>query len=123
MKIIVCGGRDYPSPAHVFVALDSLHAARHISELMQGGATGVDQFARDWAASRGIKRWVCKADWATHKNAAGPIRNQRMLEWMPDAVVAFPGGKGTADMVRRARAAGVEIIEIVEIAARPTIED
>jgi hypothetical protein len=35
--------------------------------------------------------------------AAGPIRNQRMLDWGPDLVVAFAGGKGTADMVRRAR--------------------
>jgi hypothetical protein len=27
-------------------------------------------------------------------------RNQRMLEWLPDLVVAFSGGKGTADMNR-----------------------
>jgi hypothetical protein len=30
----------------------------------------------------------------------------------PDLVVAFPGGRGTADMVRRARAAGISVIEI-----------
>jgi hypothetical protein len=35
--------------------------------------------------------------------AAGPRRNQRMLEdFRPDLVVAFPGGRGTAYMVRRA---------------------
>jgi hypothetical protein len=34
-----------------------------------------------------------------------------MIEWRPDLLVAFAGGKGTADMVRRARAAGVEVIE------------
>jgi UDP-N-acetylmuramoylalanine-D-glutamate ligase len=29
----------------------------------------------------------------------------------PDLVVAFPGGRGTADMVAKARAAGVEVLE------------
>jgi hypothetical protein len=58
-----------------------------------------------------IVRWECKAEWKKYGPAAGPIRNQRMLDWGPDLVVAFSGGKGTADMVRRARAAGVEVIE------------
>jgi hypothetical protein len=30
----------------------------------------------------------------------------------PDLVVAFPGGRGTADMVRRANAAGVRVMEV-----------
>jgi hypothetical protein len=28
----------------------------------------------------------------------------------PDVVLAFPGGKGTADMVRRAERAGIRVI-------------
>lgn len=45
--------------------------------------------------------------------AAGPIRHQRMLdEGMPDLVLALPGGRGTADMVRHATLAGVEVIEV-----------
>jgi hypothetical protein len=48
------------------------------------------------------------ADWEKLGRSAGPIRNQAMLdEGRPDLVVAFPGHHGTADMVRRARAAGV----------------
>jgi predicted Rossmann-fold nucleotide-binding protein len=35
-----------------------------------------------------------------------------MMEWKPDLVVAFPGGSGTADMVSRARGAGIEVIEV-----------
>jgi hypothetical protein len=35
--------------------------------LMQGGATGADQFAMEWAATKPeIKRYVCHADWETH---------------------------------------------------------
>ena len=48
------------------------------------------------------------ADWTKHGKAAGPIRNQKMLDECPDLVVAFPGGKGTADMVRRAMKAGID---------------
>lgn len=42
--------------------------------------------------------------------AAGPIRDQEMLDkGKPDLVVAFLGNRGTADMVRRAREAGVPV--------------
>ena len=53
------------------------------------------------------------ADWATHGKKAGPLRNQRMIdEGHPDLVIAFPGGKGTDDMTRRALAAGVATIRM-----------
>jgi len=56
---------------------------------------------------------VFLANWRTHGKAAGPIRNQQMLdEGRPHLVVAFPGGTGTADMVRRAKAAGVPVMEV-----------
>ncbi len=38
------------------------------------------------------------------------IRNQQMLdEAKPDMVLAFPGGRGTDDMVSRAEKAGVPV--------------
>jgi hypothetical protein len=44
---------------------------------------------------------------------AGPLRNQRMLdEGKPDLVVAFPGGGGTKDIVRRAVKAGLALHEV-----------
>lgn len=105
MRVLVCGGRNFKSPAQVFRELDKLHAETPITELMQGGATGVDQFAKEWAASKpDIKRYVCIPDWAKYGRAAGPIRNKRMLEWKPDLVIAFEGGSGTANMVGQAKA-------------------
>lgn len=112
MRVLVCGGRNFRSPAQVSRELDRLHAERPITALMQGGATGADQFAKEWAMTKPeIKRFMCTANWEAHGNAAGPIRNQRMLDWKPDLVVAFKGGKGTADMVARAKAAGVKVVE------------
>jgi hypothetical protein len=60
----------------------------------------------EWAATKPeIKRYVCHADWETHGRAAGPIRNEKMLTWKPDLVVACPGGDGTADTFDQPRAA------------------
>lgn len=108
MKLLVCGGRDYADRARVYATLDKLCP----SEVIQGGARGADRLALDWANSRLIRSQTFTADWERHGKGAGPIRNQTMIDQgRPDAVLAFPGGRGTADMVRRARAAGVRVIE------------
>lgn len=113
MKVLVCGGRDYRNAAHVWRTLDQIHEQQQIKALMQGGAPGADRFARDWAATKpSIARYVCHAEWEKYGRAAGPIRNARMLGWEPDVVVAFPGGIGTADMVAKATAAGIRVIDL-----------
>lgn len=112
MKVIVCGGRDFRSPAQVWYELDEINKKTPFSELMHGGATGVDTFAKEWAIARQIPRLVCKAEWDKYGLAAGPIRNAKMLEWNPDLVIAFPGGKGTADMVTKTKAANIKLIEV-----------
>jgi predicted Rossmann-fold nucleotide-binding protein len=109
MKVLVCGSRDYPSSPEVYYQLGKLKA-RGISAVITGGAKGADEFAHYWATRNGIEVIQFKADWQKHGRAAGPIRNQQMLdEGRPDLVVAFAGGRGTADMIRRAEAAGIPI--------------
>lgn len=111
--MLVCGGRNFRSPAEFYREMDRLHERFGFTHIMHGGASGVDTFASEWAATKpGIERYVCRPDWEKHGRAAGPMRNARMLEWKPDVVIAFPGGRGTADMVRKARAAGVDVIEV-----------
>lgn len=109
MRVLVCGGRDYRNVSAVRHSLDVLHAKRGITLIIEGGATGADQLAREWAQRRGIPGLTFEADWSIGKRA-GPQRNQRMVdEGKPDGVVAFPGGRGTADMIRRAEAAGLKV--------------
>lgn len=110
MRVLVCGGRDYADRRCVYAVLDDL--AGHAEEIICGGANGADALARDWAAYRSIPCHVYNADWETHGRKAGPLRNQKMLdEGKPDLVIAFPGGRGTADMLRRAERAGVAIVK------------
>jgi hypothetical protein len=65
-----------------------------------GAARGVDTVAMDWVKEKVIFPYEeYPADWNTHKKAAGPIRNRQMLKTGIDVLIAFPGGKGTADMI------------------------
>ena len=108
--LLVCGGRDFIDMPRVSAALDAVQAKRPITLLVHGAARGADTLAATWAQRRSVPTLAFPADWERDGKAAGPLRNQRMLdEARPDGVVAFPGGRGTADMKQRARAAGVTV--------------
>ncbi len=103
MRVIVCGGRDYQDREAVFIALDKLHAKNGITCVIHGACkTGADRWADEWARDRFVEVERYEADWVRLGTYAGPCRNQEMADSHPDGAVVFPGGKGTADMVRRA---------------------
>ena len=116
--ILVCGGRDYADSAHVYSVLDALQPSAVVH-----GACGVDADRPRWARLRGADRladaWCARrqvpvirvpARWSALGRRAGAVRNQQMLElYRPALLVAFPGHLGTADLVLRARAAGVPV--------------
>ena len=113
MKILVTGGRNYKDYDRLVRELDAVSKDR-ATHIIHGGASGADLLARQYAiaAANDIQEVVCPANWMMQGRAAGPIRNQKMIDLKPDVVVAFPGGKGTADCVRRAKAAGIPVIEV-----------
>lgn len=139
-RIIVCGGRDFgrtykwqPKEEYqlaidqrefLFDVLDFWARCNSIAfkpddnwlptdlTVIEGGATGADDCAAGWAACTFVNHIQIKADWDRYKKAAGYIRNRQMLdESKPDAVFAFPGGKGTENMKSIARKAGVPVYE------------
>jgi len=118
--LLVCGGRSYGDAGRVCAVLDRVAERVEILAVRHGGASGADSLAGEWAEPNGYPVQVYPADWAKHGAKAGPLRNQAMIDaHNPEiptsrvvAVVAFPGGAGTADMVRRARAAGLPVWEV-----------
>lgn len=81
--------------------------------IVSGGSSGVDSAAIDFAVSRYCPFEEYYADWTKYGKAAGPIRNKLMLdEQKPDLVVAFPGGKGTENMISIAEKDGVPVRRI-----------
>lgn len=135
--VLVCGGRDYKDREHVRRVLTKFHEEIGIGLLVHGAAgskklsycaphepdsgnvwhviEGADLFADEWALYNRVPVWpypVTNEEWRLGKRA-GPLRNKRMLdERKPGFCIAFPGGKGTADMVKRCREAGVEVMEV-----------
>lgn len=140
-KILVCGGRDYGHAPGQFkdwpkVKQDEYYNVQATLErlaccisfdyvpddnwlpgdiwIIAGGANGADAAAYDWAVTNWCRVTEYPADWKRHGRRAGPMRNTRMLDENPtiELVVAFPGGPGTADMVRQARARNICVWEI-----------
>lgn len=138
MRVLVCGGRHYGEMPRgvtkytsawyrtiariegqrefLFAELDRL--APRPAVIIHGAARGADRLADVWARRHGIPTLPFAANWYPNGRAggldkgAGPKRNQRMIdEGKPDLVIAFKGGTGTADLVRRARSAGIQVIE------------
>lgn len=113
MRVLVCGGRDYHDCNRVEQCLLVANWVEPITCVIQGGARGADILARMVATKHHIPGEEFPALWDKYGRHAGPIRNQRMLdEGKPDLVIAFPGGAGTADMVRRAKAANIAVLEV-----------
>lgn len=119
MRVLVCGGRRYMDTAECFGLLDQVHAETPVTLVLHGACSGADMMGERWAYRHRIPSQAFFARWAEEGRRAGPLRNQRMLdEGKPDVVVVLPGGRGTADMVRRAKGAGVPIREL-DLTAAP----
>lgn len=113
MRVLICGGRDFDDWRLLQSTLAQLHAERPFALVITGAANGADNLGSRWAHHQRIPVAEFPANWRFEGKAAGPKRNEAMIALgRPDLVVAFPGGRGTEDMVRRAAAAKVELIKV-----------
>ena len=104
LTVLVCGGRTYSDRSHLSTILSLIHERKGIRLIVHGGARGADSLGGEWADQYGVPCHVYSADWGTYGKAAGLIRNRQMVDSeRVDLVVAFPGGRGTGDMVRVGR--------------------
>ena len=118
LVIVAGGGRDLLwLPAQIAAVLLARTSGQLVHGLLHGGARGADRAIGRAAFQLGWSVEVLPADWRRHGRAAGPIRNRELLELAISRaealssaaapasvlVVAFPGGAGTASLVREAR--------------------
>ena len=118
LVIAAGGGRDLSWPQQrVAAELLARSGGRLVHLLLHGGARGADAAIGRAAQQLGWSALVMPAQWQLHGRAAGPIRNRALLEQAlaravahsssgcltSVLVVAFPGGAGTASLVREAR--------------------
>lgn len=108
MKILVCGDRKWSDYGKILTRLRSLPPR---TEIIHGGADGADSIGGQVAKELGLQVIAVLADWTKYGRAAGPIRNQRMLELHPDLVIAFhsnlEASKGTKNCLAQAEKLGI----------------
>ncbi|NUS02058.1 MAG: DUF2493 domain-containing protein [Nonomuraea sp.] len=132
MRVLVCGSRQW----HDRVAI------RQVLKRLQGEARGAgEEFVVIHGACPDgadlLADQICEselglvpgkdlirepAQWKRYKRAAGPVRNQKMIDdHNPTVVYAFRHGlrsSGTDDMVKRARKSGIPTHVIAPAASR-----
>ncbi len=103
MKTIIAGSRTIVDMAEVEAAI--VESGFNITEIVSGGAMGVDTLGEMYAMEHGIPLKRILADWDNLGPAAGPVRNEHMAKY-GDALILVWTGKtpGSRDMLGRARA-------------------
>lgn len=104
MKIAVVGSRSITDVGIVAQACED--SKFEFTEIISGGAKGVDTIAIQLALALKIPYKIYLARWKEHGKGAGMIRNAQMVE-AADAVVAIwdrtsRGTKATIDMAKKA---------------------
>jgi hypothetical protein len=106
LKVIIAGGRDITDYSLVEDAIKE--SKFDISEIVSGGARGVDHLGELYAAENNIKLTVFPADWDTHGRAAGPIRNRQMAGYGEALIAIWDGvSRGTKNMIEEATKKGL----------------
>lgn len=112
MKVLITGSRDWSNYQAMY---DVLRGLPKETVVIHGGCRGADMMAGVISRKLGLKEVkVYKADWKRYGRAAGPKRNQKMIDENPDIdlTIAFhedlASSKGTRDMVMRSQKAGIE---------------
>lgn len=121
-RVLIYGSRDWIDSDAI---RDTVFLLPKGSVVIHGGARGADQIAGIWARHYGLEEIVFPANWAKDGKAAGPIRNQRMIdEGKSTRAYGFrmPGeSRGTDDMTRRLVADGIPH-EVTAAPAAPLVE-
>jgi hypothetical protein len=115
--VLVTGSRAWCDADAVGAALveawdEALQAGFDGIVVVHGGCpSGADRMAWEWAAAHDVLVEVHAAAWARHGRAAGPLRNQAMVDAGAVVCLAFPLGvsRGTRDCMARAEAAGIPV--------------
>lgn len=116
-KVAIVGSRDFPDCNIVRRYIESLPID---TEIVSGGARGVDAWAERIAKERGMPCTVFPADWNKLGKQAGFIRNTQIVNYA-DRIVAFWDGhsRGTQHTIGLAKKAGKECAVIFDTRRQP----
>lgn len=112
MRLLICGGRHYDDADTIRRELDAAHGIEPLTVLIHGGLAGIGTAAEAWAREHNVHVVRYPPNWTLLGNKAEAHRNAFMLtDSRPGMIIAFPGGRDTAELVRMARAAGLPVLQ------------
>ena len=104
MRVIIAGGRYFTDMRILAEAVKQ--CGFDITEIVCGDAPGADTLGFHYGNANNIPVKRFPAKWSLFGNSAGPRRNREMAEYA-DALIALPGGRGTANMIDEATKRGL----------------
>ena len=113
MRVLICGSRDFKDYEKICYFMSGVIAQGYQpTVVISGTASGADTLGEKWAAENKVAVERYPANWTKYHKAAGPIRNQQMLDAKPDLIFGFPTrpediGNGTKDMLSRGCKVGI----------------
>lgn len=110
MKVAVIGSRG--------LTINELgkYLPKEVTEIVSGGAKGIDTDAREYALSHGIKLTEFLPEYKKYGKAAPLKRNLSIIEYS-DLVIAFWDGKsrGTKFVIDNCKRIGVKVLVITDL--------
>ena len=103
MKLAIVGSRGITDMSVLISALDGYD----ITEIVSGGARGVDTMSEDYAVAHDIDTVIFEADWSKHGRSAGYKRNVLIVEYADEVLALWDGkSRGTKHTIDIAHRAG-----------------
>ena len=108
MKVIIAGSRGAKEYKDILKAIQE--SGFEITEIISGGALGVDRLGEKYAIEHSIPFQRFLPDWKRFKRGAGMVRNAEMAK-NADALIAVWDGtsKGTKNMIKTATNYGLKV--------------
>lgn len=129
-RLLVTGSRDWDDVENLHQVLAEAayelgwrttyynEGADPLGPILVSGAcpSGADRFAEEYWEALGLPIERHPADWNRHGKAAGPIRNQEMVDLGADLCVAFRknNSRGTTHCANAAQLAGIPVWWVTE---------
>jgi hypothetical protein len=100
MKVVIFGSRTIEDMREVEKALEHSPVKNSITEIVSGGASGVDTLAQQYAEAQGIPFKLFPEQRELYGRKAGPLRNIEMSKYAEFGVAVWDGkSRGTAHMI------------------------
>ncbi len=109
--VALTGGKTVTDPDAVWSELDRARDRHPDMILLHGDAPGVQKIGARWAEANDVAQVLCLPDWKRHPKAAPYRRNDQIVALQPKELIAFPGTGVIANLVDKAREAGIPVTE------------